>query len=128
MGTNTTNSPRSPSKVRNTSRIQVNHPALRSYCYHKGSEFPELFVGEVGIKDYGDKDNAELGKRFNVVKDDYPVVYVFVKKPAEKEGEKDKLEEYRFDGIFNANNLKGFLRQVWHMLTPLTIHVAHATQ
>jgi len=28
-----------------------------------GAETKGLFVGEVGIKDYGDKDNEELGKR-----------------------------------------------------------------
>ncbi len=28
-----------------------------------GAEVEDLFVGEVGIKDYGDKDNEELGTR-----------------------------------------------------------------
>lgn len=28
-----------------------------------GAELPGLFVGEVGIKDYGEKDNEELGNR-----------------------------------------------------------------
>ena len=42
-----------------------------------GSAVKDLFVGEVGIKDYGDKDNEELGERFGVKKDDYPVVFLF---------------------------------------------------
>ncbi len=37
----------------------------------------DLLVGEVGIKDYGDKDNADLAERFGVAKDDYPVVILF---------------------------------------------------
>jgi len=28
------------------------------------AERKDLFVGEVGVKDYGDKDNEELGKRY----------------------------------------------------------------
>lgn len=44
-----------------------------------GAEVEDLFVGEVGIKDYGDKDNVELADRFNVKKDDFPVVILFMK-------------------------------------------------
>ena len=32
------------------------------------AEVEDLFVGEVGIKDYGDKDNADLAERFGVKK------------------------------------------------------------
>ena len=31
-----------------------------------------LFIGEVGIKDYGEKDNEDLAARFEVKKEDYP--------------------------------------------------------
>ena len=56
------------------------------------SEINELFIGEVGIKDYGDKDNEELGERFKIVKEDYPAVMMFINT---KDG---KLEEYKFTG------------------------------
>ena len=42
------------------------------------AEVEDLFVGEVGIKDYGDKDNADLAERFSVKKEDFPVVILFV--------------------------------------------------
>lgn len=47
-----------------------------------GADMEDLFVGEVGIKDYGDKDNVELADRFNVKKDDYPVVILLTKDSA----------------------------------------------
>ena len=43
------------------------------------AEDENLFVAEVGIKDYGDKDNADLAERFNVKKEDYPVVILFIR-------------------------------------------------
>ena len=41
------------------------------------AEVEDLFVGEVGIKDYGDKDNTDLAERFKVKKEDFPVVILF---------------------------------------------------
>jgi endoplasmic reticulum protein 29 len=58
------------------------------------AEIPELLVGEVGIKDYGEKENDDLAKRFNVAKDDFPVAVLFVY------GKDGKRQEYRFDGEF----------------------------
>ena len=37
-----------------------------------GAEVDELLVGEVGVKDYGDKDNEDLADRFGAKKDDFP--------------------------------------------------------
>ncbi|TRY70686.1 hypothetical protein TCAL_10026 [Tigriopus californicus] len=80
----------------------------------EGAPIPELFVGEVGIKDYGDKDNEELGKRYNIVKDDYPVMMIFVKN--DKSGE---VEASKFAGDFKSANLKNFLRQKSGIYLPL---------
>ena len=52
------------------------------------ADVPDLLAAEVGIKDYGDKDNEGLAKMFNVVKDDYPAVILFVK-------DGDERKEYR---------------------------------
>lgn len=80
----------------------------------EGAQFPELFVGEVGIKDYGDKDNEELGQRYKIVKEDYPVVMIFVKN--DKTGE---VEASKFAGEFKSANLKNFLRQKSGVYLPL---------
>merc|ERR1712241_154206 len=78
------------------------------------AELEELFVGEVGIKDYGDKDNTDLAEKFNVQKDDYPVVILF-----EKDSNTGKLKDYRFDDEFKVDNLKNFVRQKTGIYMPL---------
>ena len=55
------------------------------------AEIEDLFVGDVGIKDYGDKDNGDLAERFNVKKDDYPVVILF-----QKDIQSGKLKDFRY--------------------------------
>ncbi len=68
-----------------------------------------LFVGEVGVKDYGEKDNEELAKRFNVEKDDFPAVFVFTED-----------QHYRFKAKeFTAENIKAFLRAKTGLYLPL---------
>ena len=69
------------------------------------AEAGDLFVGEVGIKDYAEKDNMELAERFELTKDDYPTAFLFVKN---NEG---KVESFRFAGEFSAEKLKNFVRQ-----------------
>jgi len=70
------------------------------------AEVEDLFVGEVGIKDYGDKDNTDLAERFKVKKEDFPVVILF------KVFDNGKIaEKHRFDGDFKADNIKTFIRQ-----------------
>lgn len=41
-------------------------------------QIQDLLMAEVGIKDYGNKDNSDLGKRFGIVKSDLPVVLLFI--------------------------------------------------
>ena len=77
------------------------------------SELDDLFVGEVGIKDYGDKDNADLAERFNIVKDDYPAVILFV------QDANGKLSDHRFADEFKEDNLKSFVRQKSGLYLPL---------
>jgi len=71
----------------------------------EASDVADLFVGEVGIKDYSDRDNEGLGKRFNINKDEYPVAILFVRDP------ESIIHSHRFDSKFTAENLKKFIRK-----------------
>merc|ERR1711892_408863 len=73
----------------------------------------DLFVGEVGIKDYAEKDNQELAERFELTTDDYPTAFLFVKNA---EG---KVDSFRFAGDFSAEKLKNFIRQKSGIYLPL---------
>lgn len=78
------------------------------------ADIKDLFIGEVGIKDYGDKDNADLGDRFGLKKDDLPVVFVFV-----KNSEDGSIENHKFSGEMKVENLKNFIRQKSGIYMPL---------
>ncbi|XP_071447870.1 endoplasmic reticulum resident protein 29 [Hetaerina americana] len=77
--------------------------------YAKVSEaaftIPDLLVGEVGVKDYGDQENSDLAERYKVSKEDFPVIKLFV------EGKKDPYT-YSPDTSeeFTADNIKKFIR------------------
>lgn len=81
-----------------------------------GAEVEDLLVGEVGVKDYGEKDNEELGKRFGAEKDTYPVVMLFIRDEATK-----KLLEHKFpaDEDFKADNLKSWIKRHAGIYLPL---------
>ncbi|XP_011499669.1 PREDICTED: endoplasmic reticulum resident protein 29 [Ceratosolen solmsi marchali] len=65
----------------------------------------DLLVAEVGVKDFGNKDNSDIADRFNIKKDDYPVVLLFIQ---------GKTEPHRFiikkDTEFTADNIKRFIK------------------
>ena len=79
----------------------------------EAAESPDLFIGEVGIKDYADRDNEALKKRFNINKDDYPVAILFV------HNKDEILEKYTYDGKFTAEDLKKFVRKNSGIYLPL---------
>jgi len=73
-----------------------------------------LFIGEVGIKDYGEKDNEDLAARFEVKKEDYPAAILFIR--GKEEG---TMEHIKFKGKFTAEELKGFVRKNSGIYMPL---------
>ncbi|XP_066583300.1 endoplasmic reticulum resident protein 29 [Prorops nasuta] len=66
---------------------------------------PDLLVAEVGVKDFGNKDNSDLATRYNIKKEDYPAVLLFIY---------GKADPLRFlvekDEDFNADNIKRFIK------------------
>ena len=76
-------------------------------------ESEDLFIGEVGIKDYSDRDNERLAARFEVKKEDYPVALLFVRNEA------GEIEQYRYHGQFLVDDLKKFVRKNSGIYLPL---------
>ncbi|EZA50355.1 hypothetical protein DMN91_003822 [Ooceraea biroi] len=65
----------------------------------------DLLVGTVGVKDFGNKENSDLAQRYNIKKEDFPVVLLFVQ---------GKSEPIRFttekNSEFTGEYLKRFIR------------------
>ncbi|XP_067015179.2 endoplasmic reticulum resident protein 29 [Anabrus simplex] len=66
-------------------------------------QIPDLLIGEVGVKDYGEKENSDLAERYKVLKDDFPVVKLFVG------GNSEPVTFTSPD--FTADNIKKFIRK-----------------
>ncbi|CAB3222131.1 unnamed protein product [Arctia plantaginis] len=64
----------------------------------------DLLIAEVGVKDYGEKDNEQLAKKYGVSKENFPVVKLFIK---------GKSEPISFDDSkgFNSDELRLFIRE-----------------
>lgn len=60
----------------------------------------DLLVAEVNIQDYGDKENADLGERYDIKSDDYPEYRLFIQGKSEPikytgdEGKSDKIKQF----------------------------------
>ncbi|XP_068623637.1 endoplasmic reticulum resident protein 29 [Battus philenor] len=64
----------------------------------------DLLVAEVGVKDYGEKDNEALAKKYGATKDNFPIVKLFIK---------GKSEPLPFDESkgFTVDELRRFVRE-----------------
>lgn len=78
---------------------------------------PDILVATVGVKDYGEKENLDLARKYKVNKEDYPVVLLFTKgslKPThfqETEFKKEVLQRFvsSVSGLWTG--LAGCLKQ-----------------
>lgn len=62
-----------------------------------------LLFAEVGVKDYGEKDNEALATRFGATKDNFPVIKLFLK------GEKEPIT-YNGPKTLTSDSLREFIR------------------
>jgi len=64
---------------------------------------PDLLVADVGVRDYGEKENQDLADRYAITKDDFPAVRLFLN------GDLDKPVLFE-DKDFKADRIKAFVR------------------
>lgn len=64
----------------------------------------DLLIGEVGVKDYGEKDNEELARKYGATKENFPIVKLFIK---------GRSEPIPFDDSkgFTTDELRRFVRE-----------------
>ncbi len=65
---------------------------------------PDILLAEVGVRDYGEKENQDLADKYGVKKDDFPVLKLFLN------GKVDDPITYT-DKDFKVDNIKNFLKQ-----------------
>ncbi|XP_055690654.1 protein windbeutel [Lutzomyia longipalpis] len=78
------------------------------------AEVDDLLVALVGIKDYGEKDNANLGKKYNVEEKDLPRIKI-IKRDNPKE-----WIDYPADLPVTKDNIKTFVRENTNLYIGLT--------
>jgi len=67
----------------------------------KSSSQPDLLVAEVGVSEYGEKENDDLRERYNINKEDFPVYKLF------KQNEDTPID---FTGDIKADELSKFVK------------------
>ncbi|XP_063628454.1 endoplasmic reticulum resident protein 29 [Cydia splendana] len=67
-------------------------------------EEDDFLIAEVGVKDYGDRDNEALAKKYGATKDNFPVVKLFIK------GKKEPIT-YNPDKEITSDELRRFVRE-----------------
>jgi len=65
---------------------------------------PDILIAEVGIKDYGEKDNQDLADRYGADKDKLPVLKLFLNGNLQKPVTFD-------DKDYKADNIKNFIKK-----------------
>ena len=65
----------------------------------------DILIAEVGVKDFGNKDNTDLAERYKIKKEEYPAVLLFL------HGKKEPLKFVaEKDADFTADNIKRFIK------------------
>lgn len=65
---------------------------------------PDLLLAEVGVKDYGDKENSDLAAKYNLKKDDFPSLKLFL-------AGKDEPITFDPSANFKVDEMKSFLKK-----------------
>jgi endoplasmic reticulum protein 29 len=75
------------------------HDAWKSFAAKVGDSAADMLVCDVGVSEYGDKDNADIAERFSIKTDDFPQYRLWIKgkkEPVVYKGDKKEEALLRF--------------------------------
>jgi len=58
------------------------HDAWKKFAAEVGGSSADMLVCDVGVSEYGDKDNSDISDRFSIKSDDFPQYRLWVKQPS----------------------------------------------
>jgi len=81
------------------------HDAWKEYAKTVGESAAELLTADVGVAEYGDKDNSDLAERFSIKSDDFPQYRLW------KKGMLSTAEPIKFTGDKKADEFLRFVQE-----------------
>lgn len=81
------------------------HEAFSEFAKFVSPKVEDLLIGLVGVKDYGEKENSALAKRYNVDEKKFPVIMLF------KNYSSENWIQYSDKEELDPNNLKKFVKK-----------------
>merc|ERR1719171_731190 len=55
------------------------HDAWKDFAAKVGTSSAEMLVADVGVSEYGDKDNSDISERYSIKSDDFPQYRLWLK-------------------------------------------------
>jgi endoplasmic reticulum protein 29 len=86
------------------------HDAWKEFAKTVGESSADMLVGDVGVSEYGDKDNSDLSERFKIGTDDFPQFRLWTK------GKDSTAEPVKFSGAKKSEEFMKFIQSnagVW---------------
>merc|ERR1719221_2274153 len=81
------------------------HDAWKDYAKTVGQSAADLLSCDVGVSEYGDKDNSDLAKRFGIKTDDFPQFRLW------KKGSSSTDEPIKYDGPKKSADFLRFVQE-----------------
>merc|ERR1712113_581526 len=81
------------------------HDAWKAYAKMVGESAAELLSCDVGVSEYGDKDNSDLAERFGIKTDDFPQFRLW------KKGSSSTDEPIKYDGPKKSADFLRFVQE-----------------
>jgi len=80
------------------------HDAWKEFAKTVGESSADMLVGDVGVSEYGDKDNSDLSARFNIATEDFPQYRLWTK------GKDSTKEPIKFSGDKKSEEFMKFIQ------------------